>query len=57
MQEFKSQWNFEGLYVADAALYSEQNLQQVSGLRWLTRVPLTLNAASELISQLADAAF
>jgi transposase len=57
MQEFKSQWNFEGLYVADAALYSEQNLQQLSGLRWLTRVPLTLNAASELISQLADSAF
>lgn len=57
MQEFKSQWNFEGLYVADSALYSEQNLQQLSGLRWLTRVPLTLNAASELISQLTDPAF
>jgi transposase len=46
LQTFKSQWNFEGLYVADAALYSEANLQQLSGLRWLTRVPLTLNAAS-----------
>jgi transposase len=28
MQEFKSQWNFEGLYVADSALYSEENLHK-----------------------------
>lgn len=57
MQEFRSQWNFEGLYVADSALYSEENLQQLSGLRWLTRVPLTLNAASELVNGLSESAF
>ncbi len=57
IQAFKSQWNFEGLYVADAALYSEANLQQLSGLRWLTRVPLTLNAASALVNHLSDSAF
>lgn len=56
MQEFKSQWNFEGLYVADSALYSEENLRQLSGLQWLTRAPLTINAASELINQVPDAA-
>lgn len=54
MQAFKEQWNFEGLYVADSALYSEDNLQQLSGLRWLTCVPLTLNSASELVHQLSD---
>lgn len=43
MQEFKTQWNFEGLYVADSALYSEDNLKPLSGLRWLTRVPQRLN--------------
>jgi transposase len=57
MQEFKRQWNFEGLYVADSALYSEQNLHQLSGRQWLTRVPLTLNAASELVTALAESAF
>jgi transposase len=57
MQEFKSQWNFEGLYVADSALYSQDNLEQLSGIRWLTRVPLTLSAASELVNHLPDAAF
>jgi transposase len=56
MQAFKSQWNFEGLYVADSALYSEENLQQLSGLRWLTRVPLTLKGASELVNQLSESA-
>ena len=56
LQEFKRQWNFEGLYVADSALYSEGNLQKLSGMRWLTRVPLTLNVASELVNQLPDAA-
>ena len=56
MQEFKSQWNFEGLYVADSALYSQDNLAQLSEIRWLTRVPLTLTAASELVNHLPDTA-
>ncbi|NJR63161.1 MAG: IS1634 family transposase [Cyanobacteria bacterium CRU_2_1] len=34
----------------------EDNLQQLSGLRWLTRVPLTLNAASELVNHLPNSA-
>ncbi|XGW00620.1 MAG: IS1634 family transposase [Leptolyngbya sp. BL-A-14] len=57
MQAFKAQWHFEGLYVADAALYSEENLQQLSGLRWLTRVPLTLNTAAALVNQVSESAF
>ncbi len=56
LQAFKTQWHFEGLYVADSALYSQENLQQLSGLRWLTRVPLTLNMASELVKQLPESA-
>jgi transposase len=49
LQEFKEQWTFEGICVADAALYSEDNLVAMSGLKWLTRVPLSLKAASELV--------
>lgn len=56
MQEFKQEWDFDGLYVADSALYSEENLEKLSGLQWLTRVPLTLKAASQLVSELPDAA-
>jgi transposase len=39
LQAFKEQWGFEGLYVADSALYSEANITQLGSLRWLTRVP------------------
>lgn len=56
MQAFKSQWQFEGFYVADAALYSGDKRQQLAGLPWLTRVPLTLKAASALVNQLSESA-
>jgi len=49
LQEFKEQWTFEGICVADAALYSEENLVAMTRLKWLTRVPLSIKAASELV--------
>lgn len=49
-QDFKQQWTFDGLWVADGALYSEKNLQSLMGLNWLTRTPLTIKAVSELVS-------
>lgn len=51
IQQFQKQWQVEGLFVADAALYSADNLEKLKGLKWLTRVPLTLNAAQEWIGQ------
>ncbi|MEM0978903.1 MAG: IS1634 family transposase [Cyanobacteria bacterium P01_H01_bin.58] len=56
MQTFRQQWQFDGLCVADAALYSEANLQKLAGLHWLTRVPLTVKAADELVTQLPESA-
>jgi transposase len=49
LQEFKEQWTFEGLCVADAALYSADNLKSMVGLKWLTRVPLSIKQAGELV--------
>jgi transposase len=46
---FKEQWNFDGLCVADAALYSADNLQAMTGIKWLTRVPLTLKESQAVI--------
>jgi transposase len=40
--------------VADSALYSESNLKQMASLKWLTRVPLTIKQAKDLVSQLRD---
>lgn len=51
---FKEQWRFDGLCVADAALYSHDNLHAMSGLNWLTRVPLTLKAAQQSIENATD---
>ncbi len=57
MQRFKSQWQFEELYVADSALYSADNLVELTGLRWLTRVPLTLKSAVDVVTQVSESAF
>lgn len=51
MGDFAAQWNLDALFVIDAAFYSEPNLQQVSSLSWLSRVPQTLKAAKTLIEQ------
>lgn len=51
LQAFGQQWTFEGLCVSDAALYSQDNLQAMQGLKWLTRVPLTLTQAQHCIEE------
>ncbi len=49
LKDFAGQWHLEALMVVDAAFYSESNLKQVGSLKWLTRVPQTLNATQALI--------
>ena len=49
LKSFQEQWTTEGLFVMDAAFYSESNLQQVGSLKWLSRVPLRLKAAQALV--------
>jgi transposase len=41
-QDFSKQWTFDGLCVADGALYSADNITAMTGLKWLTRVPLSI---------------
>lgn len=54
MQAFAQQWQTPALMVADAAFYSEPNLQQVGSLPWLSRVPVTLKAAQTLVDSTLD---
>ena len=42
------------MFVADAALYGEENIQQLNHLRWLSRVPASLKEAQELMSQIPN---
>ena len=57
IQQFQQQWNFDGVYVADAALYSADNVQQLGRLLWISRVPLTLTQANELLEGIDESAF
>jgi transposase len=49
LKDFSEQWTQEGVFVMDAAFYTQPNLQQVGSLGWLSRVPLTLKAAQALV--------
>ena len=53
-QDFSKQWTFDGLCVADGALYSADNITAMTGLKWLTRVPLTISAATALVDELVE---
>jgi transposase len=53
-QDFSKQWTFDGLCVADGALYSADNITAMSGLKWLTRVPLTMGAAATLVDEVVE---
>ena len=55
--DFKRQWQIDALFVADAALYTEDNLQQMKHLRWVSRVPATLTAAKMLLEDMPEVAF
>ncbi len=47
--EFKKQINFDSIMVCDSALYSQDNLQLIEHLKWITRVPMTIKKAQELV--------
>lgn len=57
IQDFRSQVDLETLFVADSALYSADSLKRMSDLQWLTRVPLTLGSAKQVLSRIEEGAF
>ncbi len=52
--EFREQLTLDSLMVADSALYSAPNLALMVNLKWLCRVPLTINEAKELVSTISE---
>lgn len=57
MKQFKSSWNLDSIDVADSALYSADNLQQLGELKWITRVPRSLKTAKILAESMEDEVF
>jgi transposase len=51
--EFKRRINLDSIMVADSALYSQENLKIMEDLNWITRVPLTVKKAKELIQSVS----
>ena len=57
LKAFAEQWDVEGLLVSDSALYNQENLRQLGGLHWLTRVPLSVGQAQKLVTTLPPESF
>ena len=56
-KEYKSMVNFETMIVGDSALYTENNLKLMTGIEWLSRVPLSIKEAKILVSELSSSDF
>jgi transposase len=46
-----------GLYIADSALYSADNLKKLTGIKWLCCVPKTIKSVQDLLTELASEQF
>ena len=57
LKEFKTQWIFDGICVADSALYTAENLSAMAGMKWITRVPLSIKEAQNKICNIEDSAW
>lgn len=54
--EFKKQINTDSIMVCDSALYSQENIQLIKDMKWISRVPMTIKKAQELVhsAEIAD---
>jgi len=53
-EEFQKQWTFEGVHIADSALYTADNLKRMKQLKWVTRVPLTVSSAKQVLVEVSE---
>ena len=49
LMEYSQQVDFESIMIADSALYSAKNIILIKDLKWISRVPLSINKAKDLI--------
>jgi len=57
LKEFKKQWKFEGISVADSALYTAENIAAMRELKWVTRVPLNIKEAQNKILDIKESSW
>ena len=51
LKEYKKRINTETVMVCDSALYTQENIQLMKNIDWITRVPLTINKAKKLVEE------
>ena len=56
-KKYKKQLDFETTIVADSALYSQSNLKLMKDISWISRVPLSIKEAKNLVTKLAREEF
>ena len=52
--DYQKNINVSTIYVADSALYTANNLHKLQKLSWLSRVPMTIKKAKELVKKKVD---
>ena len=52
-RKYRKQLEFETTIVSDSALYSEHNLKMLKEMPWVTRVPLSIKEAKEIVRNLS----
>ena len=57
MKQFKGEWNLESIFVADSALYSSENIQQLGGIKWITLVPRSIKITKVLTELIGEEVF
>ncbi len=59
MREFQQQWKAAEpeVYVADVALYGEENIEALGQTPWISRVPATITEAQQLMQSLPQEMF
>ena len=55
LKDLKNPWTFDGICVADSALYTAENLSAMAGMKWITRVPLSIKEAQNKIWDIDNA--
>ena len=56
-KNYQKQLKLETTIVGDSALYSKDNLELLKQIQWLTRVPLSIKEAKNLVSTLSNSEF
>ncbi len=56
-QEYRKKLDLDTTIVGDSALYSKDNLGLLKQIKWLTRVPLSIKEAKNLVNELSSLEF